>query len=95
MHGFTNVARSISPILSGYQRPSTPPKRRVNSFSTPTPSTPVRPRSPKVNPGSGNPFQISPSIPPIPIRYNFLFQNALLPEELFCSDTKAWSEFDD
>ena len=87
MHGFTNVSRSMSPILSGYQRPPTTPKR-LNPLLKFVPSTPERSMSPNLNP-----FRIKPSIPAIPIRYNHLFQNPLLPEERFCSNPDAWSAF--
>ena len=85
MHGFTNVAPSMSPIKAGYQCPPEAPKK-IKNFIGPTPSTPERP----LPPIKLNPFRIRPSISPIKIRYNYLFQNPLLNDAEFDRLPAMW-----
>ena len=85
MHGFTNVAPSISPIKSGYQCPPEAPKKFKN-FIGPTPSSPERPL-PAIK---LNPFRIRPSISPIKVRYNYVFQNPLLNDAEFDRLPAMW-----
>ena len=86
MHGFTNVARSMSPIKAGYQCPPEAPKRIKNFMAIgPTPSTPERSMPQKLNP-----FKIRPSISPIKIQYNYLFQNPLLNDAEFDRSPAVW-----
>ena len=85
MHGFTNVAPSMSPIKSGYQCPPEAPKKLKN-FIGPTPSTPERPL-PAIK---LNPFKIRPSISPIKMRYKYLFENPLLNDAEFDRLPAMW-----
>ena len=85
MHGFTNVAPSMSPIKSGYQCPPEAPKKLKN-FIGPTPSTPERPL-PAIK---LNPFKIRPSISPIKMRCNYLFENPLLNDAEFDRLPAMW-----